>query len=115
MLTGCTGYNNLTSLTENGFYYHISSNGKEAIVVYYEWDGQEDTAVIRHGDGSFVCRTPQTKEPSPCLTICDTGQTKEPSLCLPIGIEIDKTAWEAARAETVTIHIPPENVLLLRE
>ena len=100
MLTGCTGYNNLTSLTENGFCYHISSNGKEAIVVYYEWDGQEDTAVIRHGDGSFVCRS---------------AQTKEPSLCLPIGIEIDKTAWEAARAETVTIHIPPQNVLLLRE
>ena len=50
LLTGCTGYNNLTSLTENGFCYHISSNGKEAIVVYYEWDGQEDTAVIRHGD-----------------------------------------------------------------
>lgn len=46
LLTACTGYNNSTSLTENGFYYHISSNGKEAIVAYYEWDGTEDTAVI---------------------------------------------------------------------
>ena len=45
LLTACTGYNNSTSLTENGFYYHISSNRKEAIVAYYEWDGKEDTAV----------------------------------------------------------------------
>ena len=32
-----------------------------------------------------------------------------------LGVELDKPAWEAARAESVTIHIPPENVLLLRE
>ncbi|MBQ3912532.1 MAG: ATP-binding cassette domain-containing protein [Lachnospiraceae bacterium] len=62
-------------------------------------DRHEDGS-FRHGDGSFVCRTPQTKEPS---------------LCLPLGVEVDKITWEAARAETVTIHIPPENVLLLRE
>jgi molybdate transport system ATP-binding protein len=53
----------------------------------------------RHEDGSFVC---------------GVIQAKEPSLCLPLGVEADKPAWEAARAETVTIHIPPENVLLLR-
>ena len=54
----------------------------------------------RQGDGSSVCRDVQTEEPSPCL---------------PIGVELDKPTWEAARAESVTIHIPPENVLLLRE
>ncbi len=61
---------------------------------------RHENGSFRHGDGSFVC---------------GVIQTNEPSLCLPLGVEADKPAWEAARAETVTIHIPPENVLLLRE
>ncbi len=45
-LTACTRYNNPSSVTENGVYYHLSSNRKEAMVDSYQWDGKEDTAVI---------------------------------------------------------------------
>ncbi|MCR5324061.1 MAG: hypothetical protein K6E85_12405 [Lachnospiraceae bacterium] len=46
LLTACTGYNNSTSLTENGVYYHLSSNHKEAMADSYQWNGKEDTTVI---------------------------------------------------------------------
>ena len=46
LLTACTGYNNSTSLTENGVDYNISSNHKEAMADSYQWDGKEDTSVI---------------------------------------------------------------------
>lgn len=46
LFTACTGYNNSTSLTENGFHYNISSNHKEAMVTSYQWNGKEDTAFI---------------------------------------------------------------------
>ena len=58
MLTACTGYNNSTSVTENGIYYHLSSNGKEAMAGSYLWDGKENTAVItipdKLSDGAVV-------------------------------------------------------------
>ena len=46
LLTACTGYNNSTSVTENGIYYHLSSNRKEAMVVSYQWDAKADNNVI---------------------------------------------------------------------
>ncbi len=46
LLTACTGYNNSTSVTENGVYYHISSNHKEAMAHSFRWDGKEDNNVI---------------------------------------------------------------------
>ena len=46
LLTACTGYNNSTSVTENGVEYNISSNHKEAMVESYQWNGEEDTTVI---------------------------------------------------------------------
>ena len=33
----------------------------------------------------------------------------------PIGWELDKNAWSRRRADTVTVCLPPENILLLRE
>ena len=46
LLTACTGYNNSTSVTENGVYYNISSNHKEAMAHSFRWDGKEDNNVI---------------------------------------------------------------------
>ena len=61
----------------------------------------------------FVCKVEEEIENPFSYTVMlrPAGPT-EGTECL--GMEIDKPTWESARAETVSIHIPPESILLLK-
>ncbi|MBO4559171.1 MAG: ATP-binding cassette domain-containing protein [Lachnospiraceae bacterium] len=69
------------------------------------------------GKNEFNCKVVEEIENPFSYTIMVTPDRQGDRSCAPelkpLGVELDKPTWEAARAETVIVHIPPDKILLL--
>lgn len=115
MLTGCKNISRLQKISERR-------------VKALDW-GMELTLNRDAGDASFVGIrmhdvTPGTGENTFLCTLAEEIENPFSFVAMlspkgaegytPIGLETDKDTWQSLRAETVTVHLPPEKLLLLR-
>ncbi len=68
----------------------------------------------QNGANTFECKVMQVIENPFSFTVMLIPKNSRENV-IPIGWEMDKNLWHKVKGENVTVSIPPENILLLRE
>ena len=68
----------------------------------------------QNGANIFACRVVQVIENPFSFTVMLIPEKARGNV-IPLGWEMDKNLWHKVKGENVTVSIPPENILLLRE
>ena len=68
----------------------------------------------QNGANIFACRVVQVIENPFSFTVMLIPKNARGNV-IPLGWEMDKNLWHKVKGENVTVSIPPENILLLRE
>ena len=115
MLTGCKNISRLEKLTERriraldwGIDLSLDRDVGDASYVGIR---MHDVA-FGPGENAFFCALAEEIE-NP-FSFVAMLIPMAPACILPIGWEMDKDTWSRLRAEMLTVHLPPEKLLLLR-
>ena len=115
MLTGCKNISRLEKITERrikaldwGIELTLDRDAGDAAFVGIRMHD----VVFGSGENAFLCRLAEEIEnPFSFVAMLSPAGAAEAT---PIGWETDKDTWAHLRAETLTVHLPPEKLLLLR-
>ena len=114
-LTGCKNISPVTPLPDGRV--HTEEWGIDLTLP--EGAGEPGSVGIRMhdvrpgpGPNAFRCRVIEEMENPFSMTVFLLPEGSEGAS--PMGWELDKAEWDALRAETVEIHLPPESLLILK-
>ncbi len=122
-LTGCK---NISQIREEGYNRIFAEDWGVSLIVDRQIEGihyagirMHDLRILSPGmtgteaENRFVCIVDEEIENPFSYTIMIRPREAGPE-CTPIGIELDKKAWQDIKKDELTVCFPPEKILLLR-